>query len=605
MPSTLANDGDEEKVYYIYKGLVKEKIPSNITHVSIDPSVKIIHRMAFRSCTKLCKVVFPADTILEKIDILAFNECKSLTTISLPSSVKEIMKQSFSFCENLSEVVLPEGLQFIGASAFSCTSLTSVVIPSTVDTISDAAFLRCDKLIEVDMKEGVRRMGEMCFKDCSSLKHINIPSTITCLPGHVFESCTSLHEVKLPSRLSNIKEHAFKNCSIQQLRLPSSIKSIQINTLSGLADTFSIELPKKMESIESLAFSSSSINQLRNIAPPKCMMQEHSGFISSIEQQGNMPRKKFADTLSALKSRFNKLPIHRICYYQSYYPVEVTLGELKKAMTPRWPWKELNHSVRQQDCLGMTPLHILACSKRHHIELYQLLIETCPQNLVKEDAWGDIPLVYALWGNTPNEIVNVLVDSKKRHFPNQIIDGKTIIATLCNGNAPIENIKKAIELEGLHASFPSRSGSIWQDILTDLSLSVENSKLKCLLRYSVNDRLDRLKSSRWTREVDDMINAFPESKLDRKRISWVNKVYSKLAEYEELKETAVMIELALWKTKIEQSSASLSSSREDCRMMCGASLIIPLILPYLEEAEVGWRNSYFRPKMNSQYKQQW
>ena len=249
--STNTHDGDEE-VYYVYMGLVKEKIPPNITHVSIDPSVKIIHRMAFRSCHKLCKVVFPADSILEKIDILAFNECKSLTTISLPSSVKEIMKQSFSFCENLSEVILPEGLQFIGASAFSCTALTSVVIPSTVDTISDAAFLRCDKLVEVDIREGVRRMGEMCFKDCSSLAKINIPSTITCLPGHVFESCTSLHEVKLPSRLSNIKGHAFKNCSIQQLRFPPSMKSIQINTLSGLADTFSIELPKKMESIESL-----------------------------------------------------------------------------------------------------------------------------------------------------------------------------------------------------------------------------------------------------------------------------------------------------------------------------------------------------------------
>jgi len=457
MSSTSTSDRDEEDVYYTYKGLVKEKIPSNITQVTIDPSVKIIHRMAFRSCVKLRQAVFPPDSILEKIDILSFNECKSLQTISLPSSVKEINKQAFSFCENLSEVVLPEGLQFIGASAFSCTALTSVVIPSTVDTISDAAFLRCDKLVEVDIKEGVRRMGEMCFKDCSSLAKINIPSTITCLPGHVFESCTSLHEVKLPSRLSNIKGHAFKNCSIQQLRFPPSIKAIQINTLSGLRDTFSIELPKKMESIESLAFSSSSINQLRNIAPPKCTMQDHSGFISSIEQQGNMPRKKFADTLSALKSRFNKLPIHRICYYQSYSPLEVTLGELKKAMAPRWPRKELNQSGKQQDCLGMTPLHILACSKRHHIELYQLLIEKYPQNLISEDAWGDIPLVYALWGNAPTEVVNLLVDSKRRHFPNQIIDGKTIIATLCNGNAPMENIKKAIELEALHASFPSPS----------------------------------------------------------------------------------------------------------------------------------------------------
>jgi hypothetical protein len=61
----------------------------------------------------------------------------------------------------------------------------------------------------------------------------------------------------------------------------------------------------------------------------------------------------------------------------------------------------------------------------------------------------------------------------------------------------------------------------------------------------VSDRLDELKSTKWTREVEDMINAFPESKLDPNRIKWVDKIYSKLAQYEELKEAAVWIELAL------------------------------------------------------------
>jgi hypothetical protein len=51
-----------------------------------------------------------------------------------------------------------------------------------------------------------------------------------------------------------------------------------------------------------------------------------------------------------------------------------------------------------QDCLGMTQLHILACSTVQLLELYQVMIENYPENLIVEDAWGAVPLLYAIWG---------------------------------------------------------------------------------------------------------------------------------------------------------------------------------------------------------------
>ena len=77
----------------------------------------------------------------------------------------------------------------------------------------------------------------------------------------------------------------------------------------------------------------------------------------------------------------------------------------------------MNPSGIQKDCLGMTPLHILACSKRQSIELYQVMIEKYPENLIVEDNWGGIPLFYALWGGAPEDIIQVLVDSHKSKFP--------------------------------------------------------------------------------------------------------------------------------------------------------------------------------------------
>ena len=58
----------------------------------------------------------------------------------------------------------------------------------------------------------------------------------------------------------------------------------------------------------------------------------------------------------------------------------------------------LDPTGNQQDCLGMTPLHILTCSSVHDIEMYRLIVEKYPTNLITKDRWGAVPLLYAFWG---------------------------------------------------------------------------------------------------------------------------------------------------------------------------------------------------------------
>ena len=36
-----------------------------------------------------------------------------------------------------------------------------------------------------------------------------------------------------------------------------------------------------------------------------------------------------------------------------------------------------------QDCIGMTPLHILACSTKQRIEMYTLLVQSYPVEILK------------------------------------------------------------------------------------------------------------------------------------------------------------------------------------------------------------------------------
>ena len=72
---------------------------------------------------------------------------------------------------------------------------------------------------------------------------------------------------------------------------------------------------------------------------------------------------------------------------------------------------KLDLTGNQQDCLGMTPLHIMACLSIHDIELYRLIVEKYPTNLNTKDWWGALPLLYAFWEAVPNEIIQFLLES--------------------------------------------------------------------------------------------------------------------------------------------------------------------------------------------------
>ena len=69
-------------------------------------------------------------------------------------------------------------------------------------------------------------------------------------------------------------------------------------------------------------------------------------------------------------------------------------------------------------------------------------------------------------------------------------------------------------------------------------------------------------------------------------------VYDRLAAYEIAKEGTSVLELTLWKAKIDESSSKRArisedvSYREQCRVNCGADIIIRNVLSYLLQKEV-------------------
>ena len=489
----------------------------------------------------------------------------------------------------IEEVELCEGLLEIGQSAFrSCNYLKRIEIPSTVTIIHNEAFICSKGLEKIVLCEGnLVEIGDDAFKYCKSLKDVSIPSSVKIIGDGAFEG-TKLSRINLHDGIESIGENAFKWTKLLNFRLPPII-TVKRQMLESCESLFSIELSESTVQIEAYAFDSCS---LRNVAIP-----------INAEIVDGFP---FRD-LTALKHRFDNLPIHRMIYYQSYN--NLTSDQLNKATIIRSNEKisdKLNPSGKQQDCLGMTPLHILACSTVQNLSLYQILIEKYPENLITEDRWGALPILYAIWGKAPNDIIQFLVESLRSLYPSYQLSWTNMVETLGRANVITEVIQNLLDLQ--KASFSTQQID-WNQVILQLAgrqpndVSLSEETFRFLVKYSLTKRIGAIGMKQWrdniTRDIETTrpLQPMPNHMFLDKQV-FLSNIQTKLAEleaeYNKVKEATITLELALWKKRMNDQKRSIkkikieeSDLREQCRIRCGADIVIARIVPFLLPIQQG------------------
>ena len=216
---------------------------TGLKSVTIPDTVTEIGGYAFENCTSLKEVDLPNG--INTISSNLFLNCCSLTSASIPSTVTCIEQYAFRNCFSLSTLIIPDGVEILEYSAFEACGITEITLPKTVTKLYSDVFSECSKLtrISVDKDNPVYHSEGNCIIETASntliegcngsvipygvvtiesdafdcrryIKRINIPSTVTSLGNYdCFRYCTYLEEVVIPTSITKIHARSFYGCN--------------------------------------------------------------------------------------------------------------------------------------------------------------------------------------------------------------------------------------------------------------------------------------------------------------------------------------------------------------------------------------------------------
>eukprot|EP00980_Cylindrotheca_fusiformis_P006587 scaffold1389_cov122-Cylindrotheca_fusiformis.AAC.5 len=467
---------------------------SSLRKVSLcSPSTTLKGEAQFRACIGLIAVKLPEG--LQVINESSFQSCEALTKVDVPSSVVKIDQYAFRGCGCLASFDFPSGLLEIGAFSFAeCRSIQSLDVPSSVSTINESAFGRCNSLRRIALPPTLERIEHSLLISCPSLEYIEIPDTVTSIASLAFKGCCTLSHVRIPSSVNQIGNDAFEKCtSLLSLELPEGLKPDGCDGLYlgiyGCVEMVNLTIPSLRESLDTYFEGSSFLEGTRfgKVAPER-------GRLASI-----------------LKHRFDNCPLHKLCYYQSYYPEEEAVRESRILMVTN----QLVASASKVDLFGMTPLHVFLLAQSPRLSMLPALMDGLhPEYVIRErDSFGCTPMDYVCLNRMPGS----------------------------------------------------------------------NRVIRELLQKTVVDRVERLGLGSWKSNVLRYVDLALSLDWSLRR-RHIGSAYLKVALYERM-EILCLVELFLWKIKIDEAGSKESLDRQSCRFRSGASIVIPNVLVFLGQID--------------------
>lgn len=159
-------------------------------------------------------------------DVPYTNYNNDIKKVIIGKGITNIATNAFWDCK-ATEVIIPDTVKTIGLQAFAGSSVKKLDIPSSVTLIEDYAFNGCTHLESVNLSCKITKIGRQVFQNCRSLKEINIPDTVELIDIQAFRGCYSLTSVVIPNKVTKISGNAFLDCNnLKTVTIPESVTTI-------------------------------------------------------------------------------------------------------------------------------------------------------------------------------------------------------------------------------------------------------------------------------------------------------------------------------------------------------------------------------------------
>lgn len=164
-----------------------------------------------------CEICYTEDGVLcytENIDniiLVHYPSSKQSQDYIIPSSITSLSSTAFKCCQGIENLYINENVQHIETGFCNYSTIKNIFFnldASIIDNSTSPLLSMLPRLETITIGEGITEISGLCI-NCSHLKTINLPSTLTTIGKNFMRNCSYDGDIVLPEGITEIKDGAF------------------------------------------------------------------------------------------------------------------------------------------------------------------------------------------------------------------------------------------------------------------------------------------------------------------------------------------------------------------------------------------------------------